>query len=33
MKIRKANIEDLEQILEIYAQARAFIRAHGNMEQ
>lgn len=33
MKIRKANIEDLEQILEIYAQARAFMRAHGNMEQ
>lgn len=31
--IRKAKYEDLEKILEIYAQARAFMRAHGNLEQ
>jgi len=31
--IRKAKCEDLEQILKIYAQARAFMRAHGNLEQ
>ena len=31
--IRQAKYEDLEKILEIYAQARAFMRAHGNLEQ
>ena len=31
--IRNARKEDLEEILEIYAQARAFMRAHGNLEQ
>lgn len=31
--IRKAVYEDLEQILDLYARARAFMRAHGNLEQ
>ena len=31
--IRNAKREDLEEILEIYAQARAFMRAHNNPQQ
>ena len=33
MKIRSASHEDFEQILNIYARARAFMREHGNPDQ
>ena len=33
MEVRKAVIEDLERIMELYAGARAFMAAHGNPHQ
>lgn len=33
MEIRKAKIEEIDQILEIYASARVFMREHGNAVQ
>ncbi len=33
MKIRKANVEDLQQVLEIYECARRFMSAAGNPDQ
>ena len=33
MYIRNANLNDLEKILAIYAEARAFMREHGNETQ
>jgi len=33
MEIRKARIEDVAQILEIYEQAKAFMRQQGNLTQ
>ena len=33
MKIRKATMEELEQIMDIYAKARAFMRQQGNPNQ
>ena len=33
MEVRKAVIEDLERIMELYAGARAFMGAHGNPHQ
>ena len=33
MQIRKATMEDVEQITQIYEQARAYMRQHGNFGQ
>ena len=33
MKIRKTQIEELELVMQIYANARAFMEAHGNPNQ
>lgn len=33
MEIRKTRPEDIDRIMEIYAQARLFMRAHGNHSQ
>ena len=33
MEIRKASLQDLDQIMQIYENAKAFMRANGNKEQ
>ena len=33
MEIRKALLQDLDQIMQIYENAKAFMRANGNKEQ
>lgn len=33
MEIRKASVQDLDQIMQIYRDAKAFMRANGNKEQ
>ena len=33
MEIRKTRLEDIDRIMEIYAQARLFMREHGNHSQ
>ena len=33
MEIRKASVQDLDQIMQIYEKAREFMRTNGNAEQ
>ena len=33
MEIRKASVQDLEQIMQVYDKARKFMRENGNAEQ
>ena len=33
MKIRKASVQDLGQIMQVYDKARKFMRENGNAEQ
>ena len=33
MEIRKASVQDLEQIMQVYNKARIFMRENGNAEQ